>query len=114
MKLEEATKRATLEISRSLIARSPVDTGRFKNNWMHGVGAVNTSLTTGTDDAALGRIQTGLGGWNPKLAVFYITNSLPYARRLEYGWSQQAPQGMVRLTVANFKEHVRKAAESMR
>ena len=30
----------------------------------------------------------------------YIQNNLPYANRLENGWSNQAPAGMVALTIA--------------
>jgi hypothetical protein len=31
----------------------------------------------------------------------WIVNNLPYAGRLEYGYSQQSPSGMVRVTLAN-------------
>jgi hypothetical protein len=39
----------------------------------------------------------------------YITNSLPYAIPLEFGHSQQAPGGMVRITVARFQQIVLEA-----
>ena len=41
--------------------------------------------------------------------LFYIANNVPYARRLEDGYSKQAPQGMVGLTVTMFKQIVEKA-----
>lgn len=41
--------------------------------------------------------------------VVYLTNSLPYAQRLEHGWSKQAPRGMVRLSAIEFKRFVRQA-----
>lgn len=31
----------------------------------------------------------------------YFVNYAPYIRRLEFGWSQQAPEGMVRVTILN-------------
>ncbi len=31
-----------------------------------------------------------------------ITNSQPYAERVEYGWSTQAPEGMLRRSIAEF------------
>jgi hypothetical protein len=34
---------------------------------------------------------------------------MPYALRLEYGWSKQAPAGMVRVTVAEFQAVVNAA-----
>lgn len=39
---------------------------------------------------------------------FYLTNPLPYAQRVEFGWSQQAPQGMVRLAVKQAQKEVDK------
>jgi len=33
----------------------------------------------------------------------WFTNNLPYADRVENGWSTQRPQGMVRSTVKMFK-----------
>ncbi len=37
--------------------------------------------------------------------VYYLTNNVPYIRRLEYeGWSTQAPSGMLRVTVARFNQ----------
>jgi hypothetical protein len=35
--------------------------------------------------------------------VFHIANNLPYATRLKYDWSTQAPQGIVGLTVIAFE-----------
>ena len=113
-KMDTVVKKATFEIGRSLVMRSPVDTGRFRSNWMPGIGAVNSSIVDDKSADATQRISAGLAEWDTREAVFYICNSLPYARRLEYGWSQQAPQGMVRLTVANFKEHIRAAAEALK
>ena len=46
--------------------------------------------------------------------VEYITNNLPYAERLEYGYSQQAPAGMVRVTAARFRELLARAARGVR
>ncbi|NTX09022.1 hypothetical protein, partial [Myxococcus sp. CA040A] len=41
----------------------------------------------------------------------YVTNNLPYARRLEFGHSAQAPRGMVRVTVARLREILEGALE---
>jgi hypothetical protein len=38
--------------------------------------------------------------------TIYLTNNLPYIRRLEEGYSQQAPAGMVALTVQEFAQVV--------
>jgi len=38
--------------------------------------------------------------------VFYYTNSMPYALKLEYGHSDQAPGGIVRLTARRWNKIV--------
>ena len=43
-----------------------------------------------------------------------LSNNLPYAMRLEYGWSKKAPAGMVRLNVARFQQWVDKEARKAR
>ena len=113
---DEVVRRTMIGLGSKLIEKSPVDTGRFKNNWMPGDGAVNTTTTTEVDTTgaiALARITAGARAFKMG-GTFYIANSLPYARRLEYGWSKQAPQGFVRLTVLEFKADVARAAESMK
>jgi hypothetical protein len=83
------------EVDARLKMKSPVDTGRFRASWTIGVGQIDTSVAPagGTVAQAEPRIPAITMG-----ATYYHANSLPYARRLEYGWSQQAPGGMVRLT----------------
>ena len=42
-----------------------------------------------------------------------ITNSLPYAIRVENGYSTQAPAGMVKVTVVQFQNFIAKAAKGV-
>ena len=83
------------EVDARLKMKSPVDTGRFRASWTIGVGQIDTTVapvggTVATAEPRMPAITMG--------QTYYHANSLPYARRLEYGWSQQAPGGMVRLT----------------
>ena len=43
-----------------------------------------------------------------------LTNNLPYAQRLEYGWSQQAPQGFVRVNVSRFQQLINEEANKVK
>jgi len=124
---------SAVNVGKGLVEKSPVDTGRFKNNWVYGAGVLNTSTTQAMDKSgatAQGRIATGVATWKPGQSI-YITNSLPYSRALEYGlygkppgsangpktingYSTQAPGGMVRLTVADFSKTVRDAAAKLK
>src|SRR5512138_838013 len=96
-------RKVGISIAYSLIMKSPVDTGRFRGNWMLGVGSPDASTDINNFDAeghsTYSRLQKEILDGVKFGDVFYRTNSLPYAGPLEYGWSQQAPQGMVRLTV---------------
>lgn len=42
--------------------------------------------------------------------TFYLTNAQPYAYRVEYGWSSQRPQGMVRVAVMQAQQEVDRLA----
>jgi len=114
--IDEAARRATILLAQGVILKSPVDTGRFRGNWMFAAGAVPRQVLETVDpggQTTLSRLvaqigRTGAGG------VTYLSNNLPYAVRLENGWSKQAPQGMVRLTATEFQAYVSQAAAEVR
>jgi len=93
-----------LEVTRRVVIRSPVDTGRFRANWRVSADARSTGMSAAIDPSGAASISAAGSAVPVKAAgqVYFLQNNLPYARRLEYGWSQQAPAGMVRLTVAEF------------
>lgn len=108
--IEKVGRFATFQLFNAVQLRSPVDTGRFRGNWQFGkdtipAGALSRLDTTGTlaQQEALRALSSPLGG------VAYFVNNLPYARRLENGYSQQAPIGMVRISVREFSKYVREA-----
>jgi hypothetical protein len=45
---------------------------------------------------------------------YYFTNSLPYAERIEYGWSTQAPEGIVRIQLQRFNLRVGQIARHVK
>lgn len=115
-KAELVVRKAALDLGGQMIARSPVDSGRFKSNWMTGVGAMDSGTTTAADKSgqpSRTKLQTQIAGWKPGQTI-WITNSLPYAYRLEHGWSKQAPGGMVRLAVQDYAQAVAKAAREVK
>jgi len=105
-------RKVGLDLASRVVMRSPVDTGRFRANWNVAFGRVDTLTTPSTDQSGgktIERVRVQLNGWVPGQEI-YLTNSLPYAIPLEYGHSKsQAPQGMVRLTVAEFQTFVNAA-----
>jgi hypothetical protein len=114
IKADVVVRKVTLDIAGAMILRAPVDTGRFRGAFVYGQGAPNTSTPEMLDkdgSLALARISQQVGSMTAG-GVAYITNSLPYARRLEYGWSKQAPQGFVRITALEYQQFLRKALAS--
>jgi hypothetical protein len=110
-KTELFVKKLLVDIDASLVAKSPVDTGRFRANWILGNGSVDQSTYERFDASNNAPIISGL---KVNGQVIYITNSLPYANRLEYGYSDQATDGMVRLTLAEVNSMANKIAVSLR
>lgn len=113
--VDQVVRKVTLDLARSVVLKSPVDTGRFRANWVFGVGAINTQTTDAVDKGGQGTLSQLAASIGASKAggQTYISNSLPYAERLEYGWSQQAASGMVRVTLAEFDAYVRRAVQGL-
>lgn len=85
--------------------------GRFRGNWRFSIGSPDNTTTDEVDPSgrkSTARIVDGAIEFKAGDTA-YITNSLPYAIPLEFGHSQQAPGGMVRITVARFQQIVLEA-----
>lgn len=98
-------KMVVLDAMKRIIFKSPVDTGRFRANWNTAIGAPDESTTENTDPSgseAQARCLDVLDGLDPYDTV-YLTNNLDYAMALEHGHSQQAPGGMIALTVVELQ-----------
>lgn len=44
--------------------------------------------------------------------VLFLMNNVKYIGELEYGWSKQAPEGMVRINVARIRRMVKDVVDS--
>ena len=103
-KMNLAVRKISLEIFSRVILKSPVDTGRFRGNWQVAIGSVPSGtleLDDKTGTATVSKADLKLVGAKAGDTI-YLANNLPYAVRLEEGYSQQAPAGMVALTVQEF------------
>lgn len=119
--------RGTLfSISARIIERTPVGNpslwqnppppgyvgGSLRGGWQASIGRPDLSMPSSVDkngSATIGRAGQIALSYNIG-ETYYLTNPLPYAYRVEYGWSQQAPQGMVRRSVSEAQAQVDKLA----
>lgn len=75
---------------------SPVDSGRYRANHTVSFGSPDYRYTANKDGMSLA--FGAIDSLTPdKLPMVYIQNNLPYAERLENGWSSQAPSGIYSL-----------------
>lgn len=117
-----------MEVDRRLRERTPVDTGYARGNW---------NIATGSPSAEVADKYEGPGPNRPKRRkdepppppppalprdipesvrageVIYLTNAVPYAERLEFGHSKQAPNGMVRVTAVEIEPLVEEIVASL-
>lgn len=108
-------KKIALDLFRRVIMKSPVDTGRFKGNWQIAIGAIPSGtldLTDPSGSATISRVTATALGLKAG-DVITLVNNLSYANRLEYGYSKQAPAGMVRTTVQEYPQVVTMAANEV-
>lgn len=113
---ELVMRSVSLKLFSAIIKSSPVDTGRFRMNWqtsgaIPAGGAIDGVDPTG--DNAVGMATTFITN-SPEWSAFTLTNNLPYAERLEYGWSKQAPVGMVRVNITRFQQLIDEEASKVR
>lgn len=108
--LETTVRKGVFAVMTDIIKASPVDTGMFRSNWQLGVmGKPNSVIEEVRSESDV------LDGIKPVLTeplgtTWHFVNNLPYANRLEFGYSDQAPTGMVRNAVKNFENYLKKSA----
>lgn len=91
------TRKNALAIFEYCVEHSPVDSGAYRASWHISEGSPEYRW--------VGRQPRNSSELDPPFApklstlfyrTFFVTNGAPYALRLEQGWSEQAPLGVVR------------------
>ena len=90
--------------------------GRFRGNWQVSFDAPTTDETGRIDKT--GNLTKAAGNYTLSLfkvgmKAIYFCNNVPYAYRLEMGHSSQAPEGMVRITAAEFQRFFEEAVREV-
>lgn len=127
VKTSKAIEHIRIGVAESVINKTPVDTGEARGNWQSSTGSPITSKIDRFDKEA-GFAPTSGDGISLREAIsiakenidkdFYIMNNAEHIQYLEYTGSylgsEQAPSGMVRITVADFQNIVSDAIKNLK
>lgn len=103
---------ATTRVSNAIVRFSPVDEGEYVADWDVKIGGWPADSNPPNDPKKTktrARLKDIIKDVKYGDAVFF-ENDDAAAIRLEFGYSKQAPQGVVRLTVRKWRGFVRGAA----
>lgn len=109
-------KRARVVDSMELKTFDQYTGGRFRGNWQVGLD-IQPDGETGRIDKS-GNMTMAVGNYMLEqfkvgTKAIYFTNNVPYAYRLEFGHSSQAPNGMVRITAEDAVKYFTEAANEV-
>lgn len=95
--LRVATAQVAIDFVLTLDAKlrraTPVDTGHARRNWISSVSQPHGAEVD--DDAAHAAGIAEVLRYTLSLGPIWLANNAPYVRRLNYGWSKQAPAGFI-------------------
>jgi len=127
---DKVVRYALLTIDGRLVQRSPVGDakfwkhpppagyvgGRFRGNWQVSIGAPASGALDAIDPTGSATLAAGQAVISVAKAgqVQYLVNNLPYAKRIEEGWSRQAPAGLVAITVVEWNNIVEDAVNGVK
>ncbi len=96
-------KKIGFDLLVAVMRKTPVDTGHARRGWRLTIDQKATDASPPGDPIA--EAMKVMSGHQGPIRVLYVTNNVEYIVELEYGHSQQAPQGMLAISL----EEVRRA-----
>ncbi len=123
IRMDQAVRAVCVDLSARVIKATPVDTGRARGNWQATINSPASDVSQATDKSGATAIAAATAtAADAPGKVFFLTNNLPYIRVLEYGlygtgpgatvkttrdgYSIQAPNGMVRVSVQSVRNGI--------
>ena len=94
---DQAIKKIALDVDKSVVLATPVDTGRARANWQASINSPIDTVSSDSDSSGgktISQAQAAIATYRSGDTI-HITNNLPYIKRLNEGWSKQAPAGFV-------------------
>lgn len=115
-RISEVYRETTREYAKEVIQGTPVDTGAAKGSWSVGIDGNPTTFRSRKDKTGnftVTRANQAIAKAKPG-GFIRLASNIPYMTRLEYGWSQQAPNGWVRRATAKYRRFVRAAIKKVK
>ncbi len=103
--VSKVRRKLAFSLHAKITQRTPVDTGRLRASWFMSDSAPSTQVAP---VGAKGKGEVTATFANPYDRTF-IVNNLPYAWAIEFGHSDKAPMGMVRVSLAEVEAGLLKA-----
>lgn len=126
--IEAVIRKACFDLYARIVKRTPVDTGRAKASW--GIGTEHSGAVAPEGEHSVTELHnfapsdissavisstTGLFTFSINDDQVVIYNNLEYIEALESGQgSDQAPSGMVAISLAEFEAHFREALKTQK
>ena len=117
--LGTVVQKVAMDVLTGVVMRTPVATGRARGSWLVGVNKIpeGEGLPEGTQLSRSAATSESLKQGNQISKVngkstVYIINPLPYAKPLEDGSSEQAPNGMVKVTLQVVSASIKRGIKS--
>lgn len=97
-------RKIVLDLNTKIVTKCPVDTGRLRASFQTTIG---TPTTTAPPPGAYGPPSPPPARDYDGKSPIFIASALPYAEAIENGHSNQAPTGMVAISVIELEEELR-------
>lgn len=112
--ISQVIRKGVLDVFKAIVKRSPVDTGAYRAS--HGIAnmmpADQDEMIKGKKgqkiSASVALSKGAAWTWKSGDGDIFLFNNLPYAERIENGWSEQAPQGVYRVSLAGLTQYLNK------
>lgn len=117
-RLQKAVRLTALQAFRNVVQATPVDTGMAKLSWNIDINVIDVKVAAApaqAPDASFDGSEKALQAVASfKLDdIIYISNNLPYIRRLNDGHSKQAPSGFIDTEIERSRRQAQELIEKL-
>lgn len=106
----DSLESVALDFLRLVVLASPRDKGTFQGNWVVGLNSIDSNIyprrTNKQNSINRGGAIIKKLTYSPDMTI-NVSNNLPYARRLNNGYSDQSPKFFVEIAARNANVNIK-------